>query len=141
MRCPSCRKNIHKVPDVKSIWNISEIELRVEKGKGQACFCVLCKNEFKRRNGTKEERHYGISVMVDDKKSCAVTVPPEMRYQLKTLLTKKRMNKELILRRSIIHNDCYKEYAKSSSKKLFGGSSGSRGYISSIGSNASGKWI
>ena len=38
--------------------------------------CVLYKKEFKRRNGTKEERQYGISVMGDDTKASAVTVPP-----------------------------------------------------------------
>ena len=51
--CLSCRKNHLKLPDIKSIWGLSSIELKGEKVKGQAWCYVLSKKEFKESNGMK----------------------------------------------------------------------------------------
>ena len=64
--------------------------LKGDKGKVNSWCCVLCKNDFKGRNGKKAKIHYGISVTGYDIKSCVVTVPPEMRCQLKKILTKNK---------------------------------------------------
>ena len=53
--------------------------------------------------GSKALRH---PFLGDDIKSCISTIPPTMRCQLNNLLTKKRMEKEIIIGRIIIQNDC-----------------------------------
>ena len=138
LRCPYCRKTHRKFPVSKSIWEFSEIELKREKVKGQYWLYGLFKKYFKGRNGTKEARHYNRYVTGDKIKAVIVTVPPEMRFQLSYLLTEKRIFRDILHRRMITRNDNYLEYVKSSKKKIFMRSSGSRGYTASIGSSVSG---
>ena len=94
LRYPSRRKIHRKLTDIKSIWKFSAIDLKGYKGKGGAWLCVLFKKYFRGRNGTKASNHYYRYVMGSDIKACIVTVPPEMRFYLKILVTKKQMNAE-----------------------------------------------
>ena len=50
---------------------------------------MICKKEFKGRNGKNPERNYEIYVMGDDIKDYIVTVPTSIRFQIKNYLTKK----------------------------------------------------
>ena len=52
-----------------------------------------------------------------DIKACIVTVPPEIRLQLKTFLTKKKLNKDIMLRIRTIKNDWYQECVDSYTKE------------------------
>ena len=68
---------------------------------------MMCKKEFKGMNGKKSERNYDIYVMGADINDYIVTVPTSIRFQINNYLTKKRINKELMLMRRIIHTYRY----------------------------------
>ena len=72
------------------------MKLKKEKGdqlKVKDCCCLLWKKEFKGSNGMKLESKYNISILGYDINTCIATVTPEIRFQLKNLMPKKRMNK------------------------------------------------
>ena len=100
----------------------------------------MYKKGFKGGNGKDTARHYDIYFIGDYIKASMVTFPPDMRYQMSYLLTKKRMSNDILLRRMFIKNYHYIEDVNISEKKLYMRSSGSRVDAVSIGYNVSDQW-
>ena len=141
LRCPSFRNNCHKLTGINSIREFYVIDLKGDKGKGGDWCCGLCKNYFKGRIETKAESHYFRYVLGNYTKSFMVAFPPEIIPQLRYSLTKKQINKDIIIRINITHNNNYKEDVESYTKNLFSRSSGPRLDTPSVESNYSFEYI